>query len=119
MKKVLILFAFFLMKNVNAQTVKQILDTRIKGLSSLDECKKIETQILKNKDVISCYSVFKGPESKATKLVVEINVKETGENDQFFCSEDLKRIIVKNGYELLSVKEVTLNKNEVYPNYDK
>jgi hypothetical protein len=119
MKILLSVFGLLFVNNIYAQNVKQILDTRIKGINSLEECKKVEEQVLKNKDIIKCYSVFKGPENKATKLVVEINIKETGENDQLFCSEDLKRILVNNGYELLSVKEITLNKNEVYPNYDK
>ena len=119
MKKLYFLIGILLCASISfAQNTKQVLDARVSGINSNDEAKKLESQILKNKDIITCYTIFKGGESKITKLVVEVNIKETGENDVIFCSEDLKKILVKNGYELVSIKETTLNKNEVYPNYD-
>jgi DNA-binding Lrp family transcriptional regulator len=119
MKKSLIVLVLLLCSGfLFGQNKKQVLDARVVGISSAQECKKIEEQIRKNKEVLNCYTVFKGGESKVTKLVVEVDVRETGERSEIFCSENLKNILAKNGYEMISVKETTLNLNEVYPNYD-
>lgn len=120
MKPILFLLGIFMCINIsNAQNIKQVLDARVKGITTAEDCKKLESLISNDKNIIKCYTVFKGGESKITKLVVEVLIKETGENDVNFCSEDLKKILVKNGYEMVSIKETTLNKNEEYPNYDK
>jgi hypothetical protein len=103
----------------NGQVQKQVLDARIKGIKSEDELLKIESSFKKYPEILKSYHVFKGPESYSAKLVVEIKIDERGEQDHLFCSEDLKKIIVSNGFEPLSIKEYTLNLNQEFPNYDK
>jgi len=106
--------------NTNAQVSKQVLDARILGIKSEDQLFKIETILREHKEIINTYHIYKGDEESVAKLVVEIKVEDLGEGGvEAFCSEDLKKIIIRNGFEPLAIKERTLKINEPFIDPDK